>query len=261
MNMVVAGHAGIGFNEYAARMIPVWLVGEAVGLGMLLWLFRDKVRDTIPGRGPLAPAPPPLGGAGVQVLVLLAGVLGAYPVVSYLGGPVWAVACAGAIVAVLLCGLNRVASPPELLGAVAWDILAFLFCAFVMAIGLRNSGVVGSLSSLYQSFPGGGSGAVVGIGATSAVSSAILNNHPTAILNAIALESLPGADSRHVLAALVGGDLGPRFLPIGSLAGLLWLKQLRRAGVEIGLGQYVRIGVAVTLPTLAVSLAVLLLVG
>ena len=96
-----------------------------------------------------------------------------------------------------------------------------------------------SLSSLYASFPGGGPGTVIGIGATSAVGSAILNNHPTAILNAIALESLPGAESRHVLAALVGGDLGPRFLPIGSLAGLLWLKQLRRAGVEIGLGQYV----------------------
>ena len=34
------------------------------------------------------------------------------------------------------------------------------------------------------------------------------------------------ATLQYVLAALIGGDLGPRFLPLGSLAGLLWLDSL-----------------------------------
>jgi arsenical pump membrane protein len=47
---------------------------------------------------------------------------------------------------------------------------------------------------------------------------------------------------------------------MGSLAGLLWLAQLRRAGVSISLREFVRTGVIVTVPALAVSLAVLWLV-
>ena len=63
------------------------------------------------------------------------------------------------------------------------------------------------------------------------------------------------------LAALVGGDIGPRLLPIGSLAGLLWMDLLRRAGVEIPIGKFVRLGVLVLVPTLALSLGMRWLLG
>ena len=54
--------------------------------------------------------------------------------------------------------------------------------------------------------------------------------------------------------ALIGGDLGPRLLPVGSLAGLLWLDALRRLKVDVSLVDFVRVGAAITVPTLAVSL-------
>jgi arsenical pump membrane protein len=60
-----------------------------------------------------------------------------------------------------------------------------------------------------------------------------------------------------VLAALVGGDIGPRLLPMGSLAGLLWTDLLRRQGVEVPLGRFVLVGLAVLVPTLAISLLLL----
>ena len=63
----------------------------------------------------------------------------------------------------------------------------------------------------------------------------------------------------HIFAALIGGDLGPRFLPTGSLAGLLWLDLLRRHAVDIRLRQFVGVGTVVTVPALAVSLAILAL--
>ena len=80
-----------------------------------------------------------------------------------------------------------------------------------------------------------------------------------AILNALAIRDMPGGTLPRVLAALIGGDLGPRLLPMGSLAGLLWLDLLRRQGIHIGLSRFIRVGLAVTLPTLALSLSLLLL--
>ena len=87
-----------------------------------------------------------------------------------------------------------------------------------------------------------------------ALGSALINNHPMALLHSVALA---GADHSLVYAALVGGDLGPRLLPIGSLAGLLWLHTLRVRGVAIPLGQFIRVGLVVTVPSLLVSLATL----
>ena len=95
------------------------------------------------------------------------------------------------------------------------------------------------------------------VGTTAALGSAVLNNHPMAIINMLALEATPNTGHREILAVLVGGDLGPRLLPVGSLAGLLWLESCRRLGVEISLRQFVRVGFVVTIPTLAVSLLIL----
>jgi arsenical pump membrane protein len=83
----------------------------------------------------------------------------------------------------------------------------------------------------------------------------VIDNHPMSILNMLAIDG--ARDPRALLAALVGGDIGPRLLPVGSLAGLLWMDLLRRAGVEIGISRFVRLGTLVLLPTLAISLAML----
>jgi arsenical pump membrane protein len=64
-----------------------------------------------------------------------------------------------------------------------------------------------------------------------------------------------------LLAALVGGDIGPRLLPIGSLAGLLWIDLLRRSGIQVGVMRFVRVGMLVLLPTLVVSLVLLWLIA
>jgi len=132
---------------------------------------------------------------------------------------------------------------------------------FVIGTGLQNVGIIDRLAALYASAGSAQSSQIATVGIASAVGSAVVNNHPMAILNALAISTLPGDGRIRVLAALVGGDLGPRLLPMGSLAGLLWLDMLRRARVEVTIGQFVRVGALVTLPSLLVALVVLYLGG
>jgi arsenical pump membrane protein len=116
---------------------------------------------------------------------------------------------------------------------------------------------VGALARVYAAPTLGEQIARVGL--VSAGGSAVLNNHPMAILNMMALQGGAGGSRAPLLAALIGGDLGPRLLPMGSLAGLLWLETLRRHGEHVSVARFATMGAAVLLPSLAATLAVLAL--
>jgi arsenical pump membrane protein len=254
MNMIVAEYAGIGFNEYAAIMLPISLAGALATWMILRWHFRVELRSaTAEKREVDLPAPHP---AERTALSLLGAVFLAYPVVSALGGQIWMVTLVGALASLGLAHAHRVASPKKLFGHVSLDIILFLWGVFLVVAGLRNVGVTAKLASLYSLAPDGSSVKLGLVGVTAALGSALVDNHPMSILNMLALGA--HGQSKTLLAALVGGDIGPRLLPIGSLAGLLWMELLRRAGVKVTLGSFVRLGTLVLLPTLLVSLLLLM---
>ncbi|MEK7422608.1 MAG: ArsB/NhaD family transporter, partial [Actinomycetota bacterium] len=254
MNMVMASRMGIDFNTYAIHMVPISIAGSIASYLMLRLVFRGPLAARSP-RLPVAGAVRPLERAQRHVLALLAGSLLAYPILAFLGGPVWLVAVAVAVVALLLARLHAGTAPLGLIrGAVAWEVLAFLAGAFLIALGLHEVGLVDRLTEVYA-----GSGPTA-VGACSAVGSALLNNHPMSQINMLALGDAPAAFSS-TLAAMVGGDLGPRLFPLGSLAGLLWLESLRRQRVALPVIRFVTIGVVVTLPALVISLAIVAAYG
>jgi Na+/H+ antiporter NhaD/arsenite permease-like protein len=88
MNLVVAERAGIGFNAYALHMIPVALAGGLTSYLLLARMFRDVLSDVAPALGAW-PTMPPLPRAAWVVVAMLGVVLVAYPVVSFLDGPLW----------------------------------------------------------------------------------------------------------------------------------------------------------------------------
>ncbi len=257
MNMIVAEFAGVSFHAYAMIMVPISMAGALLTYVILRVHFRRLLASVV-----ATPADVPLPAAHAAerpaVLLLLA-VFCAYPLASWLGGPIWIVSLSGAVLSLVLAWRYRVAPPRKVLGHVSPDILVFLWGVFLVVVGLRHVGVVERVAGLYAAQDASSFAAVGVVGVVSAVGSALVDNHPMSILNMMALGGHGG--TRPLLAALVGGDIGPRLLPIGSLAGLLWMNLLRRSGVEISIGKFFRLGTLVLVPTLALSLAMLWFFG
>lgn len=251
MNLVVAHRAGIGFNDYALHMIPVALVGWLVAYALLAWIYRDALADEAPALGAHVPAPP-LDAHAKLVLAIVGGSLAAYPILAARGVPIWPVAASAAVVC-CVATVHRGVAPRRIVGGVSWELVPFLFGVLVLATALARAGVTTELATFYAASPA----PLAAVGGVAAAGSAVLGNHPMALLHSLTLAGQPDALT---YAALVGGDLGPRLLPIGSLAGLLWIDALRRQGIAVPLGLFIKVGVIVTLPSLAVSLLVLWLV-
>jgi len=251
MNMIVAEYVGLDFNSYALRMVPISLAGASLALLVLRWIFRRELAGAPSSMS--APSPGPWRPREIEGLIALLATFAAYPLIAYAGGPVYAVSATGAAVALLLCRRHGLGRPAAVIRhGVAWEVLVFLVGVSVMAVALRDLSAGALLAGFYQDT------GLAGIGLVSAAGSALLNNHPMSLLNMLALDAGSQDGLRAVLAALIGGDLGPRLLPWGSLAGLLWFASLRRLGVRVPVGQFMAVGATLTAVALPVSLGLLL---
>lgn len=266
INIIVADWFGIGFLEYALWMVLPALASIVVTYAGLRIFFRRSIprRYRIPetATGPGGED----GAADTGFLRLTAAVMGltlvGFFTEALTGLPTAAVALIGA--AVLLVVHKRVGggSARKILGGVGWDVLIFVTGIFLVAMGLREAGLTDALGALIvRAAESGSDVGVMVTGFLAGISSAVMNNHPVAQLMALTigdLEQLPGA-TRRILAyaALIGGDLGPKMLPIGSLAALMWFRMLRDRGVKVSYWTYVAIGVPVSLAAILAALLVL----
>jgi arsenical pump membrane protein len=259
INIVVSSLFGIEFGEYAAWMVLPAFVSIMVSFVALALVFRRA----IPARYCPERVQPPGGDAVFRRLsiVVLMVTLTALLLQGVIGVPIWIVSLTGAVTLMILATQRRQRTPRQILSGVGWDVLIFVFGIFIVAMGLRNAGLTQAVGSLLT-FLGGQSLTVLSIATAfvAAISSSIINNHPTVDMMSWVIRdlALPAAETRHLaLSALVGGDLGPKMLPIGSLAAMIWFRILRSKGVEIPVSLYIVIGIPLTIAAVVLSVLVL----
>jgi arsenical pump membrane protein len=268
INIIVADWFGIGFVEYAFWMVLPAVVSMIVTYFGLVFFFRRSIPATY--RVPTSIEPSAQGRKlrAATAVVLIATLIGFFSE-PWSGIPTAFVAATGALLLLLLYhlfGPERIFGPKRTRGVVAevgWDAVIFVVGIFIVANGLRAVGLTDTIGVLLlMASEVGQQAGNFAAGLIAAVSSAVMNNHPTAGIMALAIGDLPVDSATRqgmAFAALIGGDLGPKMLPVGSLAALLWFRILRSRGVEISYWQYVKLGVPVTLAAVVLSLGVLAL--
>ena len=264
VNIVSADYFGLGFGEYAAVMVPVNLVSVAATLAMLMWFYRRDIPATYDAgelREPRAAIVDPAtfkAGWGVLAL-LLVGFFG----LGRVGGPISAVAGAGALVLLAVAARGHRISTRRVMRGAPWHIVVFSLGMYLVVYGLRNAGLTDHLAVLLNWFAGHGVwGATMGTGLLTAFLSSIMNNMPTVLVGALSIDASQADGTVReamIYANVIGSDLGPKFTPIGSLATLLWLHVLARKDIRITWGYYFKVGLVLTLPVLLVTLAALAL--
>ncbi|MCJ2117398.1 arsenic transporter [Methylobacterium sp. J-001] len=265
VNIVSANAFDIPFGRYAAVMVPVDLVSLAATLVVLGLYFRTAVPATYPA-GQLEPPrdairDPLLFRAAFPLLGLL---LVAYFVTAPFGVPVSAVTCAGAATMVALAWRGGVVPIRKVLAGAPWQIVLFSLGMYLVVYGLRNAGLTDALARGLVWIAGYGPlAATLGAGFSAAILSSIMNNMPSVLIGALAIQQAPDLSplmrELMIYANVIGCDLGPKFTPIGSLATLLWLHVLASKGYRIGWGQYMRVGLVITVPVLLAALLALAL--
>jgi len=264
VNIVSADFFGIGFNQYAAVMVPVNIAAVLASLLVLLLYFGRGVPQHYNLSQLKTPAqairdPATFRAGWVVLVLLLVGFFGLEP----LGVPVSAVAAVAAVVLLAVAARGHVISTRKVLHGAPWQIVVFSLGMYLVVYGLRNAGLTDRIAALLDVFAQGGIwGAAIGTGVLTALLSSVMNNMPTVLIGALSIDASQASGvvkEAMVYANVIGCDLGPKVTPIGSLATLLWLHVLQKKGTTIAWGYYFRVGIVLTLPVLLVTLAALAL--
>ncbi|MBO9604890.1 MAG: arsenic transporter [Paenibacillaceae bacterium] len=262
VNIISADYFGIGFGDYALRMLLPYAASVAASVLMLLLLYRRDIPrsyDTARLKSPAA-AIRHRGLFAMSWAILGVLVLG-FLFADKLSVPICAVAGLAAAAFLAAAGRTGVVSARGVLREAPWTVVIFSIGMYVVVYGLRNAGLTDVLGSAIERLSEEGLWwATIGMGFLSTGLSSVMNNLPSVMIGALAIDgtnALGTVKEALVYANVIGNDLGPKMTPIGSLATLLWLHQLSRKGVRIGWGYYFKIGIALTIPTLFVTLAAL----
>jgi arsenical pump membrane protein len=264
VNIVSSDYFGIGFARYAAVMVPVNLVSVAATLAALYGFFRKD----IPPDYDLAQLKHPLAAihdratfvTGWWVLAML---LAGFLWLDDAGIPISAVAAAGAVLLLAVAARGHRIPTREVLRGAPWQVVMFSLGMYLVVYGLRNAGLTAYLTALLDRFAAHGVwSAALGTGFVTAILSSIMNNMPTVLVGALAIDATTSQGvvrEAMVYANVIGADLGPKITPIGSLATLLWLHVLSAKDIRISWGYYFRVGILLTLPILLLTLSALAL--
>jgi Na+/H+ antiporter NhaD/arsenite permease-like protein len=237
-NMLIGSVSGIGYRTFAAALAPVAAAGLAIDAALIWLLFR---RDLRPGAFELEPlrlrnvhramtAKSLLVSAGV-VAALLAGLPPALVAASAAG--------------VLL--VTRRVKPEKIYRQVDWGLLALFVGLFVVVAGIERVGLDRRAFELLRPL---GVETVAGLSVVSAILSNLTSNVPAVMLFTRLVPQLPDPTTSW-LALAMSSTLAGNLTLIGSIANLIVAEGARRQGVQVSFRDYLRVGLPVTVLTIA----------
>jgi Na+/H+ antiporter NhaD/arsenite permease-like protein len=262
-NIMIASAAGLTFNEFLMVMAPIALVDLGIVLLMMFLIYGKTMKVDPHERDVMTKAMENLDeNAAIQdrslfiksiVTILLVVVMFFFH--SLLGLEPAEVALIGA--AIILFWSRE---PPELiLEKIEWPALFFFGGLFIVVGALVETGVISQIASAMVGLVSTTGEAMILVVWFSAVASAIVDNIPLTAAMIPLIKDLGTTMEIYPLwwALSVGACLGGNGTAIGASANVVVLGISEREGINISFLDFMKLGMAVMVITVAVGLGML----
>ena len=263
VNIVSADFFKVPFDRYALVMVPVNIISVLASLVVLYGFYRKDVPSVYALEWVDEPNSAITDKATFTTgWVVLAALLFGFFVFEPMGVPISVIAGLGALVLLIVAYIGKKLPIMPVVKNAPWQIVIFSLGMYLVVYGLKNAGLTDYLATLLQGLEQQGLlVATVGTGFLSAILSSVMNNMPTVLIQALAIDGAhitsPMIKEAMVFANVIGCDLGPKITPIGSLATLLWLHVLATKNIQVSWGYYFKVGMILTIPVLLATLVAL----
>lgn len=270
-NIYIATAYGVNFLEYLKIMLLPTLASALVSYLMLWLIFRKHL--SVPAEANIEDVKIENKPYLIIGLVHLSCCTVALAVGPYVNLEMWIISFVSAISLFICIGICKLVqklknkensattvstgSPVvNCLKRAPWQLIPFVLSMFVMILALQDAGVTKAINGLL-----GTENVILKYGVTSYLSANLINNIPMSVLFCPIMQGLTGnALTGALYATVVGSNLGALLTPIGALAGIMWTSMLKKHEVKLSYLDFVKYGALISIPSLALNLAVLAII-
>jgi len=146
-------------------------------------------------------------------------------------------------------------NPLTIVKGISWSVIPLVAGLFVIVEAINKTGLIQILSTTLNEYSAHSvTAAAWGSGFIIAIASNLANNLPVGLIagNVVQAGHVPDMVKS---AMLIGVDLGPNLSITGSLATILWLVALRREGLHVTAGAFLKLGALVMTTALIFAIA------
>ena len=255
-NIIIAGRTGLSFNEFIVNLAPIVIVTFAVVISGLYLFYRSRLQIDESNRryvmdldaaASISDAAELRRTGPVLVLTIIA-----FFAHQALHIEPATVALTGAAVALLVTRIDL----NQALANIEWPTLFFFVALFVMVGALEVTGAIDHVASAVEDLTGGDRTAeLLGITWIAAAGSAVVDNIPFTTAMLPVVEELQGesGDDAYWWALSLGACFGGNATIIAAAANVAAAGLTERAGRPIGFVEFMRIGIPVTIVSIALA--------
>ena len=259
-NMLIGVTSGISFTHFMLYLLPVAVISTAILLVTVFVFYRNHMQvdfqaDKLQHQTLSVMAGQPTPTARKRLLIFTLPVFGLTVAClflsSFIGVTVSIIAMVGGVAAILFSGIR----PSKLIKTVDWSLLLFFCGLFIVIGGAQQAGVLDifmNALSVQSNIEG-----IVSVNVFSALVSQLVSNVPLTMLVIPVIKNIPGDVLWISLAA--GSTLGGNATIIGAVANIIVVEQAYSQGVKLGWWEFSKVGIVVTVLTIAASIGILAL--
>ena len=256
-NIYMGTSFGITFIEYALKMAIPTICCGLISILIIFALFRKKLKQPLsvedvnvekPDRTLLT-----IGLTGLILAIVL------MSVANYIGLELWyipLVCCSLTYVSILVALLIKKQKLNLLWGALQrlpYSLIPFLLSMSIFVAVINNTGIISSFGDFISTQN------IIVVGIISLLLGNLLNNIPMTMLMTTTLASF-ASSLGYVYGVIATSNICAILTPIGSLAGIMFMKILKNNEVKYSFKDFFKYGIIISIPTLLASLLLITLI-
>ena len=274
-NLIALKIVGLSLNTYVKMMFVPSMIGIFI-IGWLLFLYfkKDIPKITSPisfKRAKLHsphlythPLDPTSNEEDIDwnmfkvCLIIIVATRAGFFVLTPFGISLELIGLLGASILIAFRWIRKGTGIMDVLKNTPWHIFLFAFNMYVLVYGLKNVHLNELIVSSLKGFVAQDAlQATIIMGVLSTIFSNLVNNLPAVMISTMAIVDMeldPHITQIAYLANVIGSDIGALLTPIGTLATLIWMFELKKYGVKMTWGKYLKVTLIVIPIGLFVSL-------
>jgi Na+/H+ antiporter NhaD/arsenite permease-like protein len=239
-NMLVGSFSGIHYRAFAVALAPVAMAGLLIVVGVIALMYRGEFLSSAP-RVEIEPTPVRVH----RALAWKSTLVSAAMIVFFFAG--WPVAKVALVAGAVLLVTRRV-KPERVYAEIDWALLVLFIGLFIVVRGVEKTSLSADLftiaSRLHLERPGV-------MSAFAAILSNVVSNVPAVLVFRPFIPHLPNPQHAWLTLAM-SSTLAGNLTVLGSVANLIVIQRARHQ-VRIGFWEYARVGMPVTVLTIAIG--------